>query len=222
MFYRFYEHLYRTYQKVNTQHLKILTLSCVYLLTVTVLMTDEQLIAQLKQRERNALKTVYLDYKAEFLKFMSRYNADSDILEDIFQEALIVLYENAQAGKLDALKSTVKTYLFGTGKFMLFKHFRDAKKEVPTEETYIFDRYEQAVIEDVYEDEGMNDYQSKLVANFKKLGDKCREILELFYLQGMKLDEITLAQGYENKDVAKSQKSRCLKSLKQLIGKNDG
>lgn len=185
-------------------------------------MTDEQLIAQLKQRDRNALKTVYHDYKTEFLKFMSRYNADSDVLEDIFQDALIVLYENAQSGKLDTLKSTIKTYLFGTGKFMLFKHFRDSKKEVPTEETYLFDRYEQAVIEDVYEDEGMNDYQAKLVANFKKLGEKCREILELFYLQSMKLDEITVTQGYENKDVAKSQKSRCLKSLKQLIGKNDG
>jgi len=185
-------------------------------------MTDEQLIAQLKQRDRNALKTVYLEYRAEFFKFMFRYSSEAIVLEDIFQDALIVLYENAQAGKLDALKSTVKTYLFGIGKFMLFKHFRDGKKEVPTEDAYIFDYYEQAVIEDVYEDEGLNEYQSKLVENFKKLGDKCREILELFYLQGMKLDEITLKQGYDNKDVAKSQKSRCLKSLKQLIGNNHG
>ncbi len=185
-------------------------------------MTDRQLILQLKQRDRNALKAVYIDYKTEFLKFMSRYNADTDILEDIFQDALIVLFENAQAGKLDALKSTLKTYLFGTGKFMLFKHFRDARKEVPTEETYLFDKYEQAVIEDVFEDEGLSNYQAKLVANFKKLGDKCREILELFYIQGMKLDEITLTQGYENKDVTKSQKSRCLKSLKQLIGNSNG
>lgn len=184
-------------------------------------MTDEQLIAQLKQRNRNALKTVYIDYKTEFFKFMLRYNADTDVLEDIFQDALIVLYENAQAGKLDALKSTLKTYLFSTGKFMLFKYFRDGRKEVPTEEAYIFNKYEQAVIKDVCEDDGMNAYQTKLVANFKKLGDKCREILELFYLQEMKLDEITLTQGYENKDVAKSQKSRCLKSLRQLIEKND-
>lgn len=185
-------------------------------------MNDEQLIAQLKKRDRNALKTVYIGYRTEFLKFMSRYNADNGVLEDIFQDALIVLYENAQAGKLDALKSTVKTYLFGIGKFMLFKHFRKAKREVSTEETYIFDRYEQTVIEDVYEDDGLSDYQAKLVANFKKLGEKCREILELFYLKGMKLDEITDVQGYESKDVAKSQKSRCLRSLRKLIGKNNG
>jgi len=185
-------------------------------------MTDEQLIAQLKQGDRNAFKNIYLDYKTEYLNFMVRYNADTNVLDDIFQDALIVLFENAQAGKLDSLKSSVKTYLFGIGKFMLFKHFRDSKKEVPTEDTYLFDTYEQKVIEDVQEDKGLNDYQEKLVSNFKKLGDKCRQILELFYVQGMKLDEITQIQGYENKDVTKSQKSRCLKSLKQLIAHNNG
>jgi len=97
-------------------------------------MNDEQLITQLKQRDRNALKTVYTEYKTEFFKFSSRYTTDNIVREDIFQDALIVLYENALAGKLDHLKSTLKTYLFSTGKFMLFKHFRDGKKEVHTDE----------------------------------------------------------------------------------------
>lgn len=185
-------------------------------------MTDEHLISQLKQRDKSALTKVYSVYKTEFFKFASRYDAKNELLEDVYQDALIVLYENAQAGKLDALKSSVKTYLFSIGKFMLFKHFRAQKREVVTEETYLFDQYEQAVIDDVYDEDPINEYQAKLVANFKKLGDKCREILELFYLQGMKLDEITQQQGYDNKDVAKSQKSRCLKSLKQLIGKHNG
>jgi len=33
-------------------------------------MTDEQLIAQLKQGDRNAFKNIYLDYKTEYLNFM--------------------------------------------------------------------------------------------------------------------------------------------------------
>jgi len=184
-------------------------------------MTDEQLIAQLKQRDKKALATIYMEYKTEFFKFASRYNAKNELLEDVYQDALIVLYENAMVGKLDHLKSSVKTYLFGTGKFMLFKHFRDSKKEIIADEDYIFDKYETAVMEDVFDDEGPNEYQRQLVTNFKKLGEKCREILELFYVQGMKLDEIRIEQGYENKDVVKSQKSRCLKSLKNLIHNKD-
>ncbi len=179
-------------------------------------MDDKQLIAQLKKRDRNALKDVYREYKSEFFRFASRYTKADDTLEDIFQDAIIAVYENALAGKLDNLKSSLKTYLFSTGKFMLFKKFRDTK-EVATDENYIFDQKEKAVMEDVYKDEGLDEYQKKLTANFKKLGDKCREILELFYLQGMKLDEIVSVQGYENKNVVKSQKSRCLKTLKTLI-----
>lgn len=181
-----------------------------------ILMDDKQLIAQLKKRDRNALKDVYREYRTEFFRFALRYTKSDNILEDIFQDAIIAVYENALAGKLDNLKSTLKTYLFSTGKFMLFKKFRDTK-EVATDEGYIFDQKETAVMEDVYEDEGPNEHQKKLAAHFKKLGNKCREILELFYLQGLNLDEIVSVQGYENKNVVKSQKSRCLKTLKTLI-----
>jgi len=181
-------------------------------------MNDKQLIAQLKKRDRNALKDVYRQYKTEFFRFASRYSKDTVLLEDIFQDAIIAVYENVLAGKLDDLKSSLKTYLFSTGKFMIFKKFRDTK-EVATEENYIFDRKETAVMEDVYEDEGPNENQKKLIESFKKLGDKCREILELFYLQGLKLEEIMSVQGYENKNVAKSQKSRCLKTLRELVGR---
>ena len=184
-------------------------------------MNDQQLIAQLKRRDRNALKDVYREYKSEFFRFASRYTKADDTLEDIFQDAIIALYENALAGKLDHLNGSLKTYLFSTGKFMLFKKFRDTK-EIATEETYVFDQKEKAVIDDVYEDEGPSEYQKKMVENFKKLGDKCREILELFYLQGLKLEEIMIVQGYDNKNVVKSQKSRCLKSLKELIQDNEG
>ena len=180
-------------------------------------MDDKELIAQLKKRDRDALKNIYRQYRTEFFRFAHRYTSDETTLEDIFQDAIIVVYENALAGKLDKLKSSVKTYLFSTGKFMLFKEFRD-KKEYSTDESYLFDHYEQAVIEDVFEDEGPDERQKQLAAHFKKLGDKCREILELFYLQGLKLDEIVTVQGYENKNVAKSQKSRCLKRLKELVG----
>ncbi|OWW26949.1 hypothetical protein B4Q04_04540 [Zobellia sp. OII3] len=184
-------------------------------------MEDRQLISQMKKRDRNALKDVYTGYKSEFFRFASRYTSDDVVLEDIFQDAIIVLYENALSGKLDELKSSLKTYLFSVGKFMIFKKFRDTK-ELTTDEDYVFDQNEITVINDVHEDEGPNEYQKKLVKNFKKLGDKCREILELFYLEGLKIDEIMRVQGYENKNVVKSQKSRCLKSLKDLILKHNG
>lgn len=184
-------------------------------------MEDGQIISQLKKRDRNALKEVYLGYRKEFFRFASRYTTDDAALEDIFQDAITAVYENALSGKLDNLKSSLKTYLFSTGKFMLFKRFRD-NKEVYTDENYVFDQQEMTTMEEVHIDEGPDKRQKALISHFKKLGEKCREILELFYLDGLTLDEITTVQGYDNKNVVKSQKSRCLKTLKELIAKNDG
>lgn len=165
---------------------------------------------------------LYHDYREEFIRFAHRYSDNDTLLEDTFQDALIAVYENAVAGKLDELRSSLKTYLFSTGKFMLFKHFRDAKKEILSEKDYVFDREEQAVMIDVIEDGGPDEHQRLLAAQFEKLGEKCRDILELFYLDGLTLDEITEVQGYDSKNVAKSQKSRCLKTLRDLIHKNNG
>jgi len=49
------------------------------------------------------------------------------------------------------------------------------------------------------------------------LGSKCKDIITLFYLRGFNIEEITEYLGYSSKDVVKSQKSRCLKTLKERI-----
>ena len=77
-------------------------------------------------------------------------------------------------------------------------------------------------IEIIYDDytEEETDLQIKLLQKgLNKLGDQCKKVLELFIMK-KKLDEIQVELGYSNKDVLKSQKSRCLKQLKDLTKEN--
>jgi DNA-directed RNA polymerase specialized sigma subunit len=55
--------------------------------------------------------------------------------------------------------------------------------------------------------------QSKL----EQMGDSCRKILTLFYYEEKKIEDIVKMGDYANKDVVKSQKSRCLSHLKKLV-----
>ena len=59
--------------------------------------------------------------------------------------------------------------------------------------------------------------QRQLQIAFNSLGTQCKALLSLFYMRGFTLDEIVEELNYNSKDVAKSQKSRCLKSLKQTV-----
>jgi RNA polymerase sigma factor (sigma-70 family) len=72
-----------------------------------------------------------------------------------------------------------------------------------------------------YEDSALQDeLQEKIDEHFEQLGDKCQKVLKLFYYDGFTLEEIQKQLNYDNYNVVKSQKSRCLKTLKELISKH--
>ena len=182
-------------------------------------MVDKVLVEALKKRNSEALKSVYLDYKAAFIGFAKKYPLDEATVIDIYQDAIIALHDNAVNGKLDHLKSELKTYLFSIGKYMIYKRLKQQKSlysidaDTTLESLKIDTDYSVDLIEDLSDD------QQKLQIAFKSLGEKCKAILTLFYYRGFTIDEITNELNYSNKDVAKSQKSRCIKSLKDLIFK---
>ena len=62
--------------------------------------------------------------------------------------------------------------------------------------------------------------QRLLKKYYDELGDRCKSVLNLFYYQGYNLDEIREILNYSNKKVLKSQKSRCIKQLKNLLNKH--
>ena len=178
-------------------------------------MIESEILVALKNDNKSVLKSVYLDHKSAFIGFAKTYNLESEDALDIYQDAIIALRENALNGHLDNLKSGLKTYLFSIGKYMCYKRLKEKKKlrlSYSIKETNDLDKL---MITDI--DYNFNTRQRQLQVAFKNLGTQCRTLLNLFYMRGFTLDEIVDELDYNNKDVAKSQKSRCLKSLKKKL-----
>lgn len=180
-------------------------------------MIDAEIIRYLKHGEDKDLYKVYDLYKTEFFRYMKRYDLPKENIWDIYQDAFIVLRENAQKDKLNELNSSVKTYFFAIGKYMALGEIRRNRKSVlmDTMEDLEFDGIDFGIER---EETNRNEKSIKIMQKaLNEMGGKCKEILKLFYYEEMKLDEIVNAMSYENKDVAKSQKSRCLRNLRKLI-----
>ncbi len=171
-----------------------------------------ELVTLLKCGNEKTIRKVYEGYKYDFIRFAKSYISNNDDIIDSYQDAIIILCENAAKGKLDQLKSSVKTYLFSIGKYTIMNRLKKQNNMLPL-----------AIYElpGVDWEIGTEDEETpKLLAlqsGFNKLGEQCRKVLRLFYYEGKKLDEIQQLLGYRNKDVLKSQKSRCIKQLKDLI-----
>lgn len=170
-------------------------------------------IAQLKLGNEATVKDVYNCNKQGFISFAGKYDVSEYEATDIYQDAVIALIENARKGKLDNLKSSLTTYLFAIGKFMLFAYLKKQNKQVMMS-------IDEAVEWNSYETEQQEEQTALLQKHFEQLGEQCRKMLTLFYYEEKKLEEIMHLMNYDNKDVVKSQKYRCLKQLKNLMEKN--
>ena len=105
--------------------------------------------------------------------------------------------------------------MFAIGKFKIYKQLN--KNKTLYHEGNIIHLSEEMQL---FEAEVEEEKQFILQKAWRLLGAKCQIILELYYYKGRTLDEIQSELDYTSKDVLKSQKSRCLKQLKEFVNKN--
>jgi len=160
---------------------------------------------------------IYNEHREAFLNFGKKYGIDDADLADIYQEAFIALRNHALNGKLDTVKSSLKTYLFGIGKFMIFDLLKEKKKTSSLDSSYQSIDNQIDLIDSGIEKEELTLEQQSLRKHFQNLGKKCQEVLTLFYSRGLTIDEIVEFSNYTSNSVVRSQKSRCLKTLKKMI-----
>ncbi|MFD2916599.1 RNA polymerase sigma factor [Psychroserpens luteus] len=180
---------------------------------------EHHYVDALKQGDEKLIKELYGNYRNEFLFFSKKYNiAGADSL-DIYQESFLAIRKHALSGKLYDVNSSFKTYLFGIGKHLIYKKLKEYSKNQSYElqvHKVDFD-YEEISIDATG---NLTKEQELLRHYFKQLGKSCQQMLTLSFYRGLTNEEIATLKGYESEAVVRSQKSRCLKTLKDLIKKS--
>ena len=177
---------------------------------------DPESISDLLSEDRLRIKALYNRYRMEFFGFGKRYNLSNSELSDIYQEAFIALRKHGKSGKLNSVNSSMKTYLFGICKNMIYDLFRYRKQTIPYE-AELHKAGEEIEEIKLAPAEALSVEQRLLRKFFQKLGKTCQEVLTLFYYRGLSLEEIVSQTDHANTNVVKATKSRCLKTLRDKI-----
>lgn len=179
-------------------------------------MTDDQIIANIRSGGQAELGSIYEEYRAEFLHWISReYNCSTDDSKDIYQLTILIFYDNIKSGKLEHLVSSIKTYLFGIGKNVARDNMRKVKRNTPINQQqwlkeYLVDEPDEKL------DENLFIVAKKVLSN---LGQPCQRLVELFYYERKSMEEISEVLKYKNADTAKNQKCKCMARLRSLFEK---
>jgi RNA polymerase sigma factor (sigma-70 family) len=137
-------------------------------------------------------------------KYIAANSGTVDDAKDIFQDALVVLYKKVQSSGF-VLSVPLRTYLQAIVKNLWWQELRRRNK-IPVD-------FEPGDIVDVMPEEG-KDYDLASAA-FNLLGEKCRQLLILFYFKKKSFRQIASALAFGDEKTAKNQKYRCLQKAKE-------
>ncbi len=178
-------------------------------------------LLDLKQGSDKVLKQLYEENRPKFLNFARRYGLSEEENIDVFQDAYIIFYDNVMGGKIESFTSSISTYLFSIGKYLIFNRMKKDKKRVSAKfDLTIVGKVDELVSDIELEEPGLTPEQELLRKHFNTLGKKCQELLTLFYYRGYTIEEIMEHENYNSKNVVKATKSRCMKTLKERIQAN--
>lgn len=173
--------------------------------------TDAELQDLLRSDDKKALETIYVQYKSEFLNYSKKYSLGKDVALDIYQDSIIAMHHNFVSSQLVITSSSIKTYLFGIGKFKILKKLKEQDKYLRVETK------EESFTEIYVEEVSPSERAVMLSQNLAKISESCRNVLELFYYRNLTVDEIVQLTDYKDGNTVRSHKSRCLKRLKSLF-----
>jgi RNA polymerase sigma factor (sigma-70 family) len=168
-------------------------------------MTDETILKQLKNDHyAQAVQGLY-NILPLVRKYVATNSGSVEDARDIFQDALVVLYRKATSGDF-TFHGSLKAYIMGVVKNLWMKELRQRKK-MPRDEAG-------NDIADIPHPEEETAFTSAKAA-FNLLGEKCRQLLILFYFKKKSLREIAAELSFSDEMVAKNQKYRCMQKAKE-------
>ncbi len=175
--------------------------------------SDREVVLGILNHSNEVLNRLYTGYFPMILQFILHNNGDEEDAKDVFQEAIIVLYDKVRAGDFE-LSSKLKTYLYSVSRRIWLKKLAQQHRKSDN----IADFEDVLLVEEDMEQHEQKDLQfHKMKRAMESLGEPCHTIIKDFYIHNLSMQDICEKFGYTNTDNAKTQKYKCLQRLKRLF-----
>lgn len=174
---------------------------------------ENALLEGLALNQKQAIETIYQENYRLIQHLVISNNGSEDDARDVFQEALIVLYEKVRSAHFE-LNCLLRTYLYSVCRRLWLKKLQQNRRfeiqVTPMEET--------VPVEEDLEDHVTRNLQFRVMEKaLQVVGEPCKSLLEAYYIQKKSMSEIAGDFGYTNSGNAKNQKYKCLVRLKRLF-----
>ncbi len=181
--------------------------------------SDSELVEAMSEKDMldQAIMQLYQDHAEVTRSFIKGKGGTDQDADDIFQETIVSFIDTVRKGKFKQ-ESGIRTFLISISKHLWYNEIRRRQRAGNREKLYESDRdMEETGISEVIQDRELKQQLGELLA---ELGDSCRKILELFYYENLSMKEMVSHMHYENEQVVRNKKYKCLQQLTEKLKQN--
>ena len=181
--------------------------------------SDSELVEAIREKEmlEPAILQLYQEHAEITRSFIMGKGGTGQDADDIFQETVVSFIDTVQKDKYRQ-ESGIRTFLISISKNLWYNEIRRRQRAGNREKLYETDReQEESGISEQIQDRELKIQLNQLL---RDLGESCRKILELFYYENLSMKEIVSHLHYENEQVVRNKKYKCLQQLTDKMKQN--
>ena len=181
--------------------------------------SDSDLVEAINEKDllEQAILQLYQDHSEVTRSFIMGKGGTEQDADDIFQETVVSFIDSVQKGKFRQ-ESGIRTFLISISKNLWYNEIRKRQRTGNREKIFEMDRDQvDGSVAETIQDRELKQQLNQLL---QELGESCRKILVLFYYENLSMKEIVLHLHYENEQVVRNKKYKCLQQLTDKMKQN--
>ena len=177
---------------------------------------ETEMIENLRSGKKmdETIRAIYREYFESLCWYIMNNSGSRQDAEDIFQEVVISFIDLVQKDKFRG-ESTIKTFLFSLNRHSWLNELKRRGRAQLREEK--FEKARDTEEPDTSHMIADRESRAQVVDLVGQLGDTCKKILLAFYYENLSMREILDLLDYENEQVVRNKKYKCLKQLEKMI-----
>lgn len=174
--------------------------------------SNKDLFKGIVEQNQEVLNYLYKHLFPSVRKTIYKYGGDYDTANEVFQEAIIILYRKAKMGELKE-PIMVENYIMGICKILWQKHcLLETKEDFGLIKNSLVDDTKTQILLKYRQSERMKLYYE----HFMMLSSICQMVLRAFF-DGISYADIAIKFGFTSEEYARRKKYLCKESLVKSI-----
>ncbi|MEZ4775290.1 MAG: sigma-70 family RNA polymerase sigma factor [Bacteroidia bacterium] len=137
--------------------------------------TEKDIVAGLRQSDPRIVGFLYKNHLPAVVGYLKRYSCNEEEVRDLFQEAMMVLFQRIRSGNFSEVAS-VKTFLISVCRNLWFKKSRKLKEEQLNDDQEFLDP-DKDTLEAIFQ---IAEYRLYF-HYFNSLSEQCKGVLEKYF-----------------------------------------